>query len=44
MVINMEKSEIVVQVNHVKKAYKSNVLFTDLNFNMERGECCAIVG
>lgn len=40
----MEKSEIMVQVNHVKKAYKSNVLFTDLNFNIERGECCAIVG
>lgn len=40
----MEKPEIVVQVNHVKKAYKSNVLFTDLNFNMERGDCCAIVG
>lgn len=44
MVINMEKEEIIVQVNHVKKAYKSNVLFTDLNFSMERGECCAIVG
>lgn len=44
MVINMEKAEIIVQVNHVKKAYKSNVLFTDLNFSMERGECCAIVG
>ena len=40
----MEKSEIMVQVKHVEKAYKSNVLFTDLNFNMERGECCAIVG
>ena len=40
----MENSEIMVQVKHVEKAYKSNVLFTDLNFNMERGECCAIVG
>ncbi len=40
----MEKSDSMVQVNHVKKAYKGNVLFTDLNFNVERGECCAIVG
>lgn len=41
---NMEKSDIMVQVNHVKKAYKGNVLFTDLYFNVERGESCAIVG
>lgn len=40
----MEKSEIMVQVNHVKKAYKGNVLYTDLNFSVERGESCAIVG
>ncbi len=40
----MEKSEIMVQMNHVKKAYKGNVLFTDLNFTVERGESCAIVG
>ena len=40
----MEKSEIMVRVNHVKKAYKGNVLFTDLDFNVERGESCAIVG
>lgn len=38
------KQEMMVQVNHVKKAYKGNVLFTDLNFSMKRGECCAIVG
>ncbi len=40
----MEKSGSMVQVNHVKKAYKGNVLFTDLNLHMERGESCAIVG
>lgn len=40
----MEKSEIMVQVNHVKKAYKGNVLYTDINFSVERGESCAIVG
>lgn len=40
----MEKSENMVQVNHVKKAYKGNVLFTDLNFSVERGESCAIIG
>ncbi|MCI8463140.1 MAG: ABC transporter ATP-binding protein [Lachnospiraceae bacterium] len=34
----------MVQMNHVKKAYKGNVLFTDLNFTVERGESCAIVG
>ncbi len=40
----MDKSEIMVQVAHVQKAYKDNVLFTDLNFSMERGECCAVIG
>lgn len=40
----MEKSESMVQINHVKKAYKGNVLFTDLNLRVERGESCAIVG
>ncbi len=40
----MEKSEGMVQVNHVKKAYKGNVLFTDLNLHVERGESCAIIG
>lgn len=40
----MEKSESMIQVNHVKKAYKGNLLFTDLNFSVTRGESCAIVG
>lgn len=40
----MEKSESIVKVEHVKKAYKGNVLFTDLNLHVERGESCAIVG
>ena len=34
----------MVELNHIKKAYKSNVLFTDLNFKVQRGESCAIVG
>lgn len=34
----------MVELNHVKKAYKGNVLFTDLNLKVQRGESCAIVG
>ncbi|MCM1411491.1 MAG: ABC transporter ATP-binding protein [Lachnospiraceae bacterium] len=40
----MEKSEIMVELNHVKKAYKGNVLFTDINLRVHRGESCAVVG
>ena len=40
----MEKSGNMVELNHIKKAYKSNVLFTDLNFKVQRGESCAIIG
>lgn len=40
----MGKTESIVKVEHVKKAYKGNVLFTDLNLHVERGESCAIVG
>ena len=40
----MKISESIVKVEHVKKAYKGNVLFTDLNLHVERGESCAIVG
>lgn len=40
----MVKSESIVKVEHVKKAYKGNLLFTDLNLHVERGESCAIVG
>lgn len=40
----MDKSENMVELNHVKKAYKRNVLFTDLNLRIQRGESCAIVG
>jgi len=42
--IKMEKSESIVKLEHVKKAYKGNVLFTDLNLSVERGESCAIIG
>ena len=41
---NMEKSESMVRLEHVKKAYKGNVLFTDLNLSVKRGESCAIIG
>ena len=41
---NKEKKETMVKLEHVKKAYKGNVLFTDLNLSVERGESCAIVG
>lgn len=40
----MDKSGNMVELNHVKKAYKSNVLFTDLNLQIQRGESCAVVG
>ena len=40
----MGETEIMVQLDRIKKAYKGNVLFTDLNFSVRRGECCAIVG
>ena len=42
--VGMELSETIVKLEHVKKAYKGNVLFTDLNFQVQRGESCAIVG
>ncbi|MCM1187195.1 MAG: ABC transporter ATP-binding protein [Lachnoclostridium sp.] len=41
---NTEMSEEMVKIEHVKKAYKGNVLFTDLNLSVKRGESCAIVG
>lgn len=41
---DMERSEIMVELDHVKKAYKGNVLFTDLNLRVQRGESCAIIG
>lgn len=41
---NMEKSESMVRLEHVKKAYRGNVLFTDLNLSVKRGESCAIIG
>ena len=40
----MEMSETIVELEHVKQSYKGNVLFKDLNFRMQRGESCAIVG
>ncbi|MCM1535901.1 MAG: ABC transporter ATP-binding protein, partial [Clostridium sp.] len=43
-IANTEMSEEMVKIEHVKKAYKGNVLFTDLNLSVKRGESCAIVG
>lgn len=40
----MAEVESMVKLEHVKKAYKGNVLFTDLNFSVGQGESCAIVG
>jgi len=40
----MEKPETMVKLEHVTKAYKGNVLFTDLNLQVQRGESCAIIG
>lgn len=41
---NMEKPEDMVVLEHVEKAYKGNVLFTDLNLRVRRGESCAVIG
>lgn len=40
----MEQAETMVKLEHIKKAYKGNVLFTDLNLRVQKGESCAIVG
>lgn len=40
----MEKTENMVELSHVNKAYKKNVLFTDLNLTIRQGEICGIVG
>ena len=34
----------MVELRNVSKAYKSNVLFTDLNLTIPRGDICGIVG
>lgn len=43
-IADMEMSETMVKLEHIKKAYKGNVLFTDLNLRVQRGESCAIIG
>lgn len=40
----MGNEERTVEFEHVKKAYKNNLLFTDLNLSVGNGEVCAIVG
>ena len=34
----------MIELRNVSKAYKNNVLFTDLNLKIPRGEICGIVG
>lgn len=34
----------IVELCHVKKAYKKNVLFTDLNLTVPKGDICGIIG
>lgn len=41
---NIEGTEIMVELRHVAKAYKKNVLFTDLNLTILRGDICGIIG
>ena len=41
---NMESIENMVELRHVAKAYKKNVLFTDLNLTIPRGDICGIIG
>lgn len=41
----MEKrKDNMVELRHVAKAYKKNVLFTDLNLSISKGDICGIVG
>ena len=40
----IEEKENMVELRHVAKAYKKNVLFTDLSFSVSRGDICGIVG
>ena len=41
---NRENNENMVELRHVKKAYKNNVLYTDLNLSIPKGDVCGIVG
>lgn len=36
--------ENIIEVSHVKKAYKDNVLFSELNLTIPAGDICGIVG
>ena len=40
----MENMENMIELRHVAKAYKKNVLFTDLSLTIPRGDVCGIVG
>lgn len=40
----MGSTENMVELRHVVKAYKKNVLFTDLNLAIPKGDICGIVG
>lgn len=39
-----EKMENMIEMKHVQKAYRDNVLFTDLNLTVPKGDICGIVG
>ena len=39
-----ENREYMIELRHVKKAYKNNVLYTDLNLSIPKGDVCGIVG
>ena len=36
--------ESIVEFRHVSKAYKNNILFTDLEFSIPKSDVCGIVG
>lgn len=36
--------EIMVKLEHISKAYKENLLFSDLNLEIARGDICGITG
>lgn len=39
-----DDSGVMVELHHVAKAYRNNVLFTDLSLSIPRGDICGIVG
>lgn len=44
MIYDKNRRKNMVELRNVSKAYKKNVLFTDLNLTISKGDICGIVG